>query len=142
MPVYSFECPQHGVFDLIQEMNTLKTCLCPRCGRASTRRMSTPARIAIVEREKLPLGTGSRGRFVSHEETGGMDIFVPSWGAMEKEEVDYVTQGAVEKEKARVRKSRAERRTQKQIGALMEVAYAQKPGGRAKTIKEAMKELR
>ncbi len=139
MPGYTFECPNHGVFDLIQGMNTLNTGACPRCGRTSTRRMSTPARITIVKRERLPLGEGSRGRFVSHEETGGMDIFVPSWGAMEKAEVDYVTQGAIEKEKARARKQRTERRAQKEIGALISLAYATKPGQRAKTLREAIK---
>ncbi len=86
---------------------------------------------------------GDQASIQVYEETGGMDIFVPSWGAMEKAEVDYVTQGAIEKEKARVRKERTERRTQtqKQIGALMKVAYAQKPGQRAKAIKAAMREL-
>ncbi len=138
-PIYSYECEKHGTFEVIKQMTSCTVAPCPTCGVDSTRVVSRPARIVMVERERLPLGSGSRGRFVSHAETGGMDIFVPSFGTMEKEEVDFVTQGAVEKEKARVRHQRTERRAEKQIGELISLAYATKPGQRLKTIKEAAK---
>jgi len=53
--------------------------------------------------ERLPLGSGSRGRFIDSKETGGMSILVPSFGALEKEEVDYVAEEAIYREKERVK---------------------------------------
>ena len=54
--------------------------------------------------ERLPLGNGSRGRFIDSKETGGMSILVPSFGALEKEEVDYVAEEAIYREKERQKK--------------------------------------
>ena len=53
--------------------------------------------------ERLPLGNKSRGRLITSEETGGMSILVPSFGALEKEEVDYVAEEAIYREKERLK---------------------------------------
>ncbi len=55
--------------------------------------------------ERLPLGSKSRGRFIDSKETGGMSILVPSFGALEKEEVDYVAEEAIYREKERQKKA-------------------------------------
>ena len=74
---------------------------CPDCGSSCYLIPSAPAPAIIHERERLPLGNKSRGRFVSSKETGGMSILVPSFGALEKEEVDYVAEEAIYREKER-----------------------------------------
>ncbi len=55
--------------------------------------------------ERLPLGNKSKGRFIDSKETGGMSILVPSFGALEKEEVDYVAEEAIYREKERQKKA-------------------------------------
>ncbi len=138
MPVYVYGCPTHGTFEVIQNLGD-PSAKCPICGLKGAREMTSPVRITVNQLERLPYGSGARGRFVSHTETGGCDILVPSFGAMEKEEVDYVTQGAIEKEKDRVRKYRRERPVAQKIETLRSLAYRTKPGQRAKAIKQAIK---
>ncbi len=68
-------------------------------------------------------------------------MFIPSWGALEQAEVDYIAEASIEKEKERVRKKRdMERLTKQKIGSYLDLAYQTKPGQRAKVLKEAMKE--
>ena len=103
--------------------------------------MTAPARITVLQKERLPYGSGSRGRYVSSSETGGMPILIPSWGALEKAEVDYLADGAIDKEKERVRKKREYVSQDKErISKYMKLAYATKPGQRAKTVRQVMKE--
>jgi len=59
--------------------------------------------ICVKNTERLPLGNKSRGRYLTSEETGGLPILIPSFGALEKEEIDYVAEAAIEKEKERVK---------------------------------------
>ena len=140
MPLYSFECLTHGEFEIIQPLGET-TASCPLCGQRYFAKVTAPARIFVQHKERLPYGSGSRGRYVSGEETGGMGILVPSWGAMEKEEVAYVTEMAVQKEKERVAKRPRESETKARLGALMDLAYRTKQGQRAKAINQAMKDL-
>jgi len=53
--------------------------------------------------EQLPYGNKSRGRYIKGTE-GRRDIFVPSFGSMEKEEVDYVAEVAREQEDERIKR--------------------------------------
>lgn len=75
--------------------------------------------IRVKHTEQLPLGNKSRGRFISHEETGGSDILIPSWGALEKEEIDYIAEVAIEKEKSRVRNSPMKKKMEDVTKVLM-----------------------
>ena len=95
--------------------------------------------LIFKNKTSLPYGNGSRGRYISHTETGGSDIFVPSFGAMEKEEVDYVVEGAIEKERARV-KRRETTRTRELLESYVGLAHRTKPGKRGEAIREAMKQ--
>ncbi len=63
--------------------------------------------IGVIVRtpERLPYGNKSRGRLLSAEETGGLPILIPSFGALEKEEIDDVAAGAIEREHERVKNS-------------------------------------
>ncbi len=141
MPIYSYICEKHGRFDKIQNLGD-DGAQCPRCNNLGQRIPTTPARITIQTKERLPFGSGSRGRYVSSIETGGLPIFVPSWGALEKAEVDYLADAAIDKEKERVRKKREYVRQDKErISKYMKLAYETKPGQRAKTVREAMKEV-
>jgi len=58
--------------------------------------------IIIRNKERLPLGNGSRGKLTPAEK-GRRSIFVPSFGAMEKEEIEYVTSVAQEQEDERLK---------------------------------------
>ncbi len=136
MALYEYRCPEHGLFERIQSMDAEHKSDCPECGTLSSRVFSTPAPSVMVERERLPLGTGAKGRYVSGKETGGSDIFVPSFGAMEQSEVDDITTGAVEKEKSRVHKRNS--KVKEDISNLMNLASQTKPKERLKTLKEAM----
>lgn len=143
MPFYIFCCQEHGEFEDFRSMEAaILPTPCPLCRRIAVRVWTAPA-IKIVSKQRLPLGKGCYGKTVTHQETGGLDIFVPSFGAMEQDEVDYIAQGAVEKERARVKKAQkqgARNETQVKIGAYADLARKAKPGQRAKTIREALKE--
>jgi hypothetical protein len=75
-------------------------------------------------------------------ETGGLDIFIPSYGALEQEEVDYIAEGAIEKEKARVKKKgkTIQRENQALVQAYVNLANATPKGKKAKAIRQAIKE--
>ena len=83
MPLYSYNCPVHGPFDVIQTLGASEAS-CPRCNKPGQRVVTKPARITVNQTEALPYGSGSRGRYLSSKETGGVPVFIPSWGAMEQ----------------------------------------------------------
>jgi hypothetical protein len=60
--------------------------------------------IQMKNKERLPLGNKSRGRYIKTED-GQPDILIPSFGLLEKEEIDYIAEANIEKEKKRVRVS-------------------------------------
>ncbi len=96
--------------------------------------------LIFKDRERQRYGSGSKGKFISHKETGGMDIFVPSFGTMEQDEVDYVAEGALEKEQARVRhKEVRESKTKEIIQSLTNLALQTKQGQRAKVINKVLR---
>jgi len=84
--------------------------------------MSVPCRARIEHKENLPLGNGSRGRFIPPSKDN-MGILIPSWGGLEKEEVDYIAEASLEKEKNRNKdrkqKNVLERVTQSVLSAPM-----------------------
>lgn len=144
MPIYEYDCPEHGVFELIRGIATIYSELCPLCGSQCLRKVSVPAPPVSRNREQLPYGTGSRGKFVPAEETGGLPIFVPSWGAMEKEEVDFVAEAAVEKERERVANNRPHNEqnemSKQALSNVVSVGKKAKEGERLKTIDTVNKE--
>ena len=96
--------------------------------------------VIVKTKEQLPYGTGSRGRYIPAEETGGLAVFVPSFGAMEKEEVDYVTEVAVNNEKERVAKGRPHNEqnalTKEALGNIVKIGKSQPEGKRHKTMEQ------
>ena len=101
--IYEFRCPLHGVFEA---RRTIETCThpepCSVCNILSKRIISIPAVSIKQGSVRLQFGSGSAGKVISPKETGGMGIYIPSMGAMEQAEVDYIAEGAIEKEKDRV----------------------------------------
>lgn len=95
--------------------------------------------IIVKRRESLPLGNGDRGRFVPPE-NGRRSIFVPSYGTMDKEEVDYVVEAAQEQEDERLKRGDSSP-TKKKLGYVAEAAIRAPRGQRAKTAQEAIEEL-
>lgn len=89
--------------------------------------------------ERLPLGNKSRGRFISSEETGGMSIFVPSFGALEKEEVDYVAEEAIYQERERLKKPEP-RLAKTALQNVMTETLKAPEGKRKKTLEQITKE--
>ena len=141
MPVYEYQCQKHGKFDVLKPMGFVGVVTCPDCGKACRKVPSVPAPAVIINHEQLPLGNKSRGKFIPPEETGGMGILVPSFGALEKEEVEYTAEGALEKEKERVRKGiRRESETRRRMDRYIKEAHKAPPGQRAKAIKAYMEQ--
>ncbi|KKM75344.1 hypothetical protein LCGC14_1391220 [marine sediment metagenome] len=141
MPYYPHVCVLHGLFESFRPMaRYAEQGHCPECGRTGHRLISLPA-IRFVNRERLEYGSESPGRVVSHKETGGMSIYIPSDGALEQNEVDYVAEGAIEKERGRVAKQKGPRSdAQARIQDYAALALSQPRGQRAKAIKEAVAE--
>lgn len=142
MSLIEFECPKHGRFEKIRNINDNSIERCPECGELAQRVISRPAIVKVEHKENLPLGSGSRGKFLSHQETGGMGILIPSWGAMEKEEVEYTAEVALEKERERVAKNLTpvtEKRVKgkQKLESAFNIAMNTKQGQRAKALKES-----
>ena len=57
--------------------------------------------LIFKNKPRLPYGNKDRGRFVPPEK-GRRAIFVPSFGVLEKEEVDYIVEASQEKEDERI----------------------------------------
>ncbi len=95
--------------------------------------------VIVKTPEQLRLGNKSRGRFISSEETGGMSILIPSFGALEKEEVDYVAEEAIYREKERQKKSEPRLTTVALQNVMAETLKAPK-GKRKKTLERITKE--
>lgn len=143
MPYYEFKCRVHGKFDIFRPMGkSSEIANCPHCGEVGIRLFSSP-NIKIVNKPRLQFGSGSPGKIITRTETGGLDIYIPSLGAMEQDEVDYIAEGAKEKEINRVKKGRKQGpRSEKQarIQAYTALAHRTPKGKRAKVLREAIKE--
>lgn len=96
--------------------------------------------VIFKTKERLPYGNKSRGKFIPSEE-GRRAIFVPSWGALEKEEVDYVVEAAKEQEDERIRKGSTSLQKEALEVVANEVRKAP-PGQRARTGQEIIKDMR
>ena len=138
-PLYEYKCLSHGLFQVLRTIGSPKTDSCPQCSAQCVRMVSAPAPAVIKETEQLPYGKGSRGRYISSEETGGLAILVPSWGALEKEEVDYVAEVAIEKEKERVRIG-SPREAKVAIENIVRETVKAPKGKRKQTMDKVMKE--
>ena len=92
--------------------------------------------IGVIKRDKerLPYGSGSRGKFIPSE-NGRRSIFVPSFGVLEKEEVDYIVEAAKEQEDDRIRKNRKSEQKET-LEKVTDALRKAKPGQRAKLLKE------
>jgi|TARA_Y100000310_G_scaffold84594_1_gene81492 putative FmdB family regulatory protein len=134
VPIYEFECGNCAHrFSEIQDIGN-DSASCPKCGGQGRKLISAPARIIVNSVESLPYGSGSRGRYVPSEK-GRRDILVPSFGTMEKEEIDYVVEVAQGQEDERIK--RQENSMQKQrLERLVGAARYAPAGQRAKTARE------
>ena len=141
MPTYELECLQDGYrFEKIIPFEQSSSVTCPRCG-GNTRHIITASTIIVKQSKQLKYGSGSEGKFIPRSETGGLDIFIPSEGVMEQQEVDYVAGMAVEKERERVKKSKGHRNAnQEAISELTKLAYQTKPGKRIEILRQAIDE--
>ncbi len=93
--------------------------------------------LIFKNKERLPYGNKDRGKFIPQEK-GRRSIFVPSFGVLEKEEVDYLVEGAQEQEDERIKKGTKS----KQKEELEQVAIAMKQapeGKRAKMGRDIIK---
>src|SRR3990167_5966944 len=141
MPLYEFSCSFHASFEISKPMSQSGAATsCPTCGEVALKVITMP-NIKIVNTPRLQFGSGSAGRVISPAETGGMGIYIPSMGAMEQQEVDYIATAAMEKEKSRIKKKRGPRsEMQARIQAYANLAKRARPGQRAKVIRDAVKD--
>ena len=138
--VYQFQCNVHGSFEDWRPMAAAGLpAYCPECGEAARRIFTAPA-IKMITPERLRYGSGSPGKMILGKDTGGLDIFIPSDGCLEQAEVDYIAEGAIEKERVRVKKKGFQRENQARVAAYTELALSVPKGQRAKIIREAMAE--
>ena len=140
--IYEFFCKTHGVFESYRTIDNRSTPEpCPECKVLSERIISLPAVHIKQGSQRLQFGSGSAGRMISHKETGGLDIYIPSAGAMEQAEVDYIAEGAIEKEKARVKKKKKTIQSANQaiVQAYVNLANSKPRGQKAKAIRETIR---
>jgi len=143
--IYEFRCPEHGIFEAYR---TISNCSdpepCPECMTLSGRIISLPAVNIKQGSQRLQFGSGSAGKTISPEETGGLGIYIPSMGAMEQAEVDYIAEGAIEKEKDRVKnkKKTIQGTNQAIVQSYVDLANSKPKGQKAKAIREAIKMAR
>ncbi|HEY7513442.1 MAG TPA: FmdB family zinc ribbon protein, partial [Vicinamibacteria bacterium] len=43
MPLYEYECPDHGRFELVRKFSDPPVTKCPKCGKAVQKMLSAPA---------------------------------------------------------------------------------------------------
>ena len=138
--LYLFRCDAHGPFEQLRRMAAAGLpAYCPECGESAQRVFTAPA-IKVVTPQRLRYGSGSPGKTILGKDTGGLDIFIPSDGCLEQAEVDYIAEGAIEKEQVRVKKRGFQRENQARVAAYSELALNTKPGQRAKTLRRAIVE--
>ena len=94
--------------------------------------------IIIKNKENLPYGNKDRGRLVPSEK-GRRAIFVPSFGTMEKEEVDYIVEASQDKEDERIKKNEKSN-TRERLEQVVEVARRAPRGKRAIAAQEIIDE--
>jgi len=141
MPIYEYRCPKcWHKFSRIEQMSSSSEAYCSRCGVLADRLISLPSKSFIRHNESLPCGNGSEGRYVSSQETGGLPVLIPSWGAMEKEEVDYVAGMAIEKERDRV-KRKQKSATKERLEQVVEATRQAPRGERAEAAQGAIDEM-
>lgn len=140
--IYEYECGECGVIEVSRPMTESANPVMCSCGRVA-RRIFTPVSIRVIKKERLQYGYGSPGRILTRKETGGLDVFIPSMGAMEQDEVDYIAEGAIEKERERVKKVKkfgARSENQARLQEYMNLALKTPRGKRAKVLSEAAKD--
>jgi putative FmdB family regulatory protein len=139
MPRYEHYCQDHGEFEVFRHMEDCALpALCPECGVTSERLFSVPC-ITIDSSPRLKYGSGSASRMIPSAQTGGVPIYIASEGAIQNDEMDYLTVGAIENEKARVKK-RGNRQNKQLVSAYTELARRAPKGQRIKTLRAAMAE--
>ena len=132
-PLYEYRCPKDGVWESINSgENTLP---CPECGKSCKRIFSIPAKARVTYKENLPLGNKSRGRFIPPKD-GRAGILIPSYGLLEKEEIDYIAEANIEKEEKRKR----DNPQKENLNNLINYARTVKPGKRDEAIRQVLKE--
>lgn len=54
MPVYEYECADHGVFEAVAPMDRFRDpCICPECGGESIRVLRTPPQLGAANRSSI-----------------------------------------------------------------------------------------
>ena len=74
--------------------------------------------VQVKNKDRLPLGNKSGGRYIKTEK-GQPDILIPSYGLLEKEEIDYIAEANIEKEKNRVRVSPTKEKMEKVVKTIL-----------------------
>lgn len=92
----------------------------------------------VKHKEHRPYGDKAEGKFIPSEK-GRRAIFVPSFGTMEKEEVDYVVEVAQEQEDERLKRPWISP-TKQRLEAITQIARNAPRGERKKAINEVLKE--
>ena len=92
--------------------------------------------VHVKRKERLPYGEGAKGRLVPSEK-GRRSIFVPSFGSMEQDEIDYVVEVAQDQEDERIKKGEKSP-TKENLENLVNAAQTAPKGERAKTARELL----
>mgnify|MGYP001558337451 CR=1 FL=1 len=90
--------------------------------------------LIFKNKKHLRYGKGDKGVLIPPDQ-GRRGVFVPSFGAMEKEEIEEVVLAAQEKEDGRIKK-RQKSAAQEKLEQVLEQTLKAEPGERAKTARE------
>lgn len=94
--------------------------------------------LIFKNKERHPLGNNANGRIIPPEK-GRSAIYVPSFGVLEKEEIDDVVLAAQEKEDTRIKKE-IKRPTQERLEAITQIVLQAPEGERAKVARELIQQ--
>lgn len=92
----------------------------------------------IKKKDRLAYGDKDRGKFIPSEK-GRRAIFVPSFGTMERQEIDDIVLAAQEQEDERLKRGE-KTQLKENLENLTQAALSAPKGQRAKVIKEILKE--
>ncbi len=145
MPMYEYQCPEHGIFSVVvSQYSPNSKAMCPECEQMRDRIISRPAKAFVHYAENQMLGNKSKGKYIPASETGGLPVLIPSFGALEKEEVEYTALVATEREKERVRKKKAlshrDPEKAKALENIVNTARNAPQGKRQETLSKVIKE--
>ena len=85
MPYYSFQCPEHGNFDVFQHMNETHRAQCPKCAKDAVRLFSSFALGGNLDSKDKRMGKTREELFQNLGKEGFADKDMWKWDKDDRE---------------------------------------------------------